>query len=99
MVAATALASADCQLVLFTTGRGTPFGAYVPTMKVATNSQIFEKKPHWMDFNAGRLLDEAMDVVLDDFIAHIIAVASGAETRNEANDVREIAIFKNGVTL
>lgn len=99
LVAATALASADCQLVLFTTGRGTPFGAYVPTMKVATNSQIFEKKPHWMDFNAGRLLDEAMDVVLDDFIAHIIAVASGAETRNEANDVREIAIFKNGVTL
>lgn len=99
LVAASALASADCQLVLFTTGRGTPFGAYVPTMKVATNSQIFTKKPHWMDFNAGRLLEESMEDVLADFIDHIIDVASGNQTRNEANDVREIAIFKNGVTL
>lgn len=99
LVAASNLASSDCQLVLFTTGRGTPFGSYVPTMKIATNSQIYDKKPHWMDFNAGRLLVEDKEVVLRDFIDKIIAVASGEETRNEANDVREIAIFKTGVTL
>ncbi|GMS47660.1 altronate dehydratase family protein [Enterococcus gallinarum] len=99
LVAASALASADCQLVLFTTGRGTPFGAFVPTMKVATNQELFEKKPHWMDFNAGQLLYEPMEDVLADFIQAIIAVASGTKTRNEANNVREIAIFKNGVTL
>lgn len=98
-MAASALVSADCQLVLFTTGRGTPFGAFVPTMKVATNQELFEKKPHWMDFNAGRLLYEPMEDVLADFIQAIIAVASGTKTRNEANNVREIAIFKNGVTL
>lgn len=99
LVAATNLASADCQLVLFTTGRGTPFGSYVPTMKVATNNEIFNKKQHWMDFNAGRLLTEDKHKVLNDFIDKIIAVASGEETRNEENDFREIAIFKNGVTL
>ena len=99
LVAASNLASADCQLVLFTTGRGTPFGSYVPTMKVATNNEIFNKKQHWMDFNAGRLLTEDKHNVLDDFIDKIIAVASGEETRNEENDFREIAIFKNGVTL
>jgi altronate hydrolase len=99
LVAASNLASSDCHLVLFTTGRGTPFGAYVPTMKIATNDQIFNKKGHWMDFNAGRILSEDKEVVLRDFINKIIAVASGEPARNEANDVREIAIFKNGVTL
>ena len=99
LVAASNLASADCQLVLFTTGRGTPFGSYVPTMKVATNNEIFNKKTHWMDFNAGRLLNEDKEQVLNDFIDKIIAVASGEETRNEMNNFREIAIFKNGVTL
>jgi altronate hydrolase len=68
-------------------------------MKVATNNEIFNKKQHWMDFNAGRLLTEDKHKVLDDFIDKIIAVASGEETRNEENDFREIAIFKNGVTL
>ncbi len=99
LVAASNLASADCQLVLFTTGRGTPFGSYVPTMKIATNTQIFEKKGHWMDFNAGRLLTEDKEVVLKDFIEKIISVASGEKTRNEENDIREVAIFKTGVTL
>lgn len=99
LVAASALASSDCQLVLFTTGRGTPFGAYVPTVKVATNDTIFERKGHWMDFNAGSLLERPMDDVLEEFIQKIIAVASGEQTCNEKNDVREIAIFKNGVTL
>ncbi len=68
-------------------------------MKVATNQEIYHKKPHWMDFNAGRLLEEPMEVVLEDFIQAIIDTASGKPTRNEANNVREIAIFKNGVTL
>lgn len=99
LVAASALASSDCQLVLFTTGRGTPFGSYVPTMKVATNSQIFNKKGHWMDFDAGVLLEQPLEVVLQDFIQKIIAVASGEKTRNEENNFKEVAIFKNGVTL
>ncbi|GFH41527.1 altronate hydrolase [Lactococcus hodotermopsidis] len=99
LVASSALASADCQMVLFTTGRGTPFGAYVPTLKVATNNTLFENKGHWLDFNAGVLLERPMTEVLNDFIAKIIRVASGEETRNEMNDTREIAIFKNGVTL
>lgn len=99
LVAASALASSDCHLVLFTTGRGTPFGAYVPTVKVATNNGIFERKGHWMDFNAGPVLDTPIEVVLEDFIDKIIAVASGEPTRNEQNEVRELAIFKTGVTL
>jgi altronate hydrolase len=99
LVAASALASSDCHLVLFTTGRGTPFGAYVPTVKVATNSTIFERKGHWMDFNAGTLLEQSMETVLEQFIQKVIAVASGEPTRNEENDVREVAIFKTGVTL
>lgn len=99
LVAASALASSDCHLVLFTTGRGTPFGAYVPTVKVATNNNIFERKGHWMDFNAGQCLERPQADVLEDFIQKIIAVASGEQTCNEKNDVREVAIFKNGVTL
>lgn len=99
LVASSALASADCHLVLFTTGRGTPFGAYVPTVKVATNNHIFEHKGHWMDFNAGSLLERSMDDILPEFINKVIAVASGEQTRNEENDVRELAIFKTGVTL
>jgi altronate hydrolase len=99
LVAASALASAGCQLVLFTTGRGTPFGTYVPTMKVSTNTPLFEAKPHWIDFNAGVLLEESGDVVLRNFIDYIIKVASGELVNNEKNDFREIAIFKTGVTL
>lgn len=100
LVAATALAASGCQIVLFTTGRGTPFGSFVPTMKISTNTQIYELKPHWIDFNAGVLLeDKGMDEVLDDFISYLIKVASGELVNNEKNDFREIAIFKNGVTL
>jgi altronate hydrolase len=99
LVAASNLASADCHMVLFTTGRGTPFGSYVPTLKVATNNELAARKPHWVDFNAGRLLNEDKQVVLDDFIDKIVAVASGEQTNNEKNGFQEIAIFKNGVTL
>lgn len=99
LVASSALAAADCQLVLFTTGRGTPFGSFVPTVKVATNNELFARKQHWMDFNAGVLLDTPMEEVLEQFIHYVIAVASGQPTRNEQNEVRELAIFKTGVTL
>ena len=100
LVAATALASAGCQLVLFTTGRGTPFGTFVPTMKISTNNDLFARKPNWIDFNAGQLLlGKDMKSVRDSFIDKVIAVASGEQARNEINGYREIAIFKTGVTL
>lgn len=100
LVASTALAAAGCHLVLFTTGRGTPFGTFIPTMKISTNSDLFNNKPQWIDFNAGTLLEgKPMEVVLQAFIDKIIAIANGERTHNEENDYREIAIFKNGVTL
>ena len=100
LVAATALAAAGCQIVLFTTGRGTPFGTFVPTMKISSNSGLFERKPNWIDFNAGQLIEgKDMSEVLKLFTDKIVAVASGEHTRNEANGYSEIAIFKNGVTL
>ncbi|BAL62626.1 altronate dehydratase family protein [Melissococcus plutonius] len=98
LVATSALASADCHIILFTTGRGTPFGNYVPTIKVATNNQLFEKKKHWMDFNAGQLLDRPMEEVLEEFIDYIIEIASGTQTNNEKNNIRDLTIFKTGVT-
>ncbi|NPD91448.1 UxaA family hydrolase [Xylanibacter muris] len=100
LVAATALASAGCQIVLFTTGRGTPFGTFVPTMKISTNPTLAARKPNWIDFNAGQLIEnKTMNELVPEFIDKIIAVASGEPARNEENGYREISIFKNGVTL
>ena len=100
LVAASALASSGCQMVLFTTGRGTPFGSYVPTMKISTNSKLYNFKRNWIDFNAGELVEgKSFDEVLKDFVDYIIKVASGELVNNEKNDFREIAIFKTGVTL
>ncbi len=100
LVASTALASAGCQIVLFTTGRGTPFGTFIPTMKVSTNSTLAQSKPNWIDFNAGQLVEgRPMPEVLADFIEKIISVANGEKAQNEKNGYREISIFKNGVTL
>lgn len=100
LVAATALASTGCQLVLFTTGRGTPFGTFVPTMKISTNTPLYRNKPHWIDFNAGRIAeDEDMEEVSERFIRYVIDVASGTLVDNEKQGYREIAIFKSGVTL
>ena len=100
LVASTALAASGCQIVLFTTGRGTPFGTFIPTMKISTNSGLYQRKPNWIDFNAGVLTEgiEMKDLVRQ-FIDKVIAVASGEKTRNEENGYREISIFKNGVTL
>lgn len=100
LVASTALAASGCQIVLFTTGRGTPFGSFVPTMKISTNSALAAKKPSWIDFNAGILAEDVpMETVAEKFIDYVLAVVSGEPVNNEKNDWREIAIFKSGVTL
>lgn len=100
LVASTALASAGCQIVLFTTGRGTPFGTFIPTMKISTNTNLYNNKPNWIDFNAGELIEGTdMPALLQKFVDKIISVANGEKTCNEKNGYREISIFKNGVTL
>jgi altronate hydrolase len=93
LVASTLLAAAGCQMILFTTGRGTPFGSVVPTVKVATNSTMAERKANWIDYDAMKYPETG------NFVNKIIAVANGEQTRNEVNGDREIAIFKQGVTL
>jgi len=101
IVAVTALAASGAQLVLFTTGRGTPLGGPVPTIKIASNTALAEKKKNWIDFNAGELVEgKSMDDIKEELFDYIIKVASGkVKTMNEINDFREIAIFKDGVTL
>lgn len=100
LVASTALALSGCQMVLFTTGRGTPFGTFVPTMKISTNSQLAAHKANWIDFNAGVLLEtENPEEVLDALTAKVIATADGAPLHHEKVGAKEIAIFKTGVTL
>ncbi|MCD8186248.1 MAG: altronate dehydratase family protein [Rikenellaceae bacterium] len=100
LVAATALASAGCQIVLFTTGRGTPFGTYVPTMKISTNTPLAENKPRWIDFNAGVIVqNQTIEETAEQFLDYILRVASGEWVNNDKNNYREIAIFKTGVTL
>ena len=100
-VSITALAAAGAQMILFTTGRGTPLGAPVPTLKIASNSSLAERKPAWIDFDAGRLLTGVkMDELAVELRALVLRVASGeAQARNEVNGYREIAIWKDGVTL
>jgi altronate hydrolase len=100
LVAATALGAAGCQLVLFTTGRGTPFGSFVPTVKISTNSQLFQSKPGWIDFNAGSIAEsEPMERAAERLISYLISVANGEKVNTEKKNFREIAIFKTGVTL
>ena len=100
-ISSTALVAAGATIVLFTTGRGTPLGFPVPTIKVSSNSEIAAKKPHWIDFSAGALLDgtKSMAQLEDDLFALILATASGQLVNNEKNGYREIAIWKEGVTL
>ena len=93
LVAATVLAAAGCHLILFTTGRGTPFGCVVPTMKVATNDTLAANKPNWIDWNAMSNPD------VEDFAKKVLAVASGEKAKNEISGAQGIAIFKDGVTL
>jgi altronate hydrolase len=99
LVSATALTAAGAHMLLFTTGRGTPFGAPVPTIKIASNSALAKKKKGWIDFDAGRLLAEEPARVRADLLKLVWDVASGRRTRNEINGNRQIGIFKTGVTV
>lgn len=99
LVATTALGLAGCHIVIFTTGRGTPFGGFVPTIKVSTNSDLANRKKSWIDFDAGRVLTEDADIILDQFYSYVEDVCNGKLTKNEENESFDIAIFKTGVTL
>jgi altronate hydrolase len=100
-VSSTAMVASGATVLLFTTGRGTPLGFPVPTLKISSNSAIAERKPHWIDFDAGALLDGTadMDELEDRLFAQVLDVASGRRTNNETHGYREIAIWKMGVTL
>jgi altronate hydrolase len=101
LISVTALAASGAQLVLFTTGRGTPFGGPVPTVKIATNMPLYHRKRHWIDFDAGQLLEgKTIEKLADDLFRYVMDIASGrVRTKNEQWGYREIAIFKEGVTL
>ena len=93
LVASTVLAAAGCHLILFTTGRGTPFGCVVPTMKIATNDVLAANKPNWIDWNAMSNPD------VEEFAKKVLSIASGEKAKNELSGAQGIAIFKDGVTL
>lgn len=99
MCAVTNIAAAGCHLVLFTTGRGTPFGGFVPTLKIATNSDLAKNKSGWIDFNAGAVLESDFNTQLEKLIDLIVDTVNGKPAKNEINNTKEIAIFKTGVTL
>ncbi|MCL2840349.1 MAG: altronate dehydratase family protein [Defluviitaleaceae bacterium] len=102
IVAVTNLMAAGAHIILFTTGRGTPLGAPVPTVKISSNTTLATSKPHWIDFNAGVMVDEnatSLSELTDTFLSYLIRVAEGELTQNEKNGYREISIFKDGVTL
>lgn len=97
MVAVTNLTACGCQLILFSTGRGTPLGAPIPTIKISTNTALSERKPGWIDFNAGEIINgKNLD---DDLFNYVLSVSNGTLTANERNGYKDIAIFKDGVTL
>ena len=93
----TALAAAGAHIVLFTTGRGTPFACPVPTMKISSNSLLAKKKSNWIDFNAGRVLNG--NDCTQELVDFVIDIANGQLAKNEINGYEEISIFKDGVTL
>ena len=100
LVASTALAVSGAQMVLFSTGRGTPFGCPVPTVKIASNTLLARKKRNWIDFDAGRLLEGmTLETLGEELMQEVLKVASGEKTRSEENGFHDIAIFKQGVTL
>lgn len=100
IVAVTNLTACGAHLILFSTGRGTPLGAPVPTVKISTNHALAEKKSGWIDFDGAKVLDgRSMEDVRDELTDFVLSVASGTETVSEKNGFREIAIFKDGVTL
>ena len=100
-VSCTALAASGANMVLFTTGRGTPLGVPVPTVKISSNSNLAIRKKHWIDFDAGQLLrlDKTQDECTNEFFDLLLEIASGKATKNELNQFKEISIWKGGVTL
>jgi len=98
-VSSTALAAAGATVILFTTGRGTPLGFPVPTIKLASNHELALRKPGWIDFDGEQVLSEGMDASAEALLGLLVEVASGRETAAERNGEREIAIWKRGVTL
>lgn len=101
LVAATALASSGAQIVLFSTGRGTPFACPVPTVKISSNSTLANHKHGWIDFNAGQLLDSGKTLpdLSADLMSYVLRIASGEQVCSEKNGFHDLAIFKTGVTL
>lgn len=101
LVASTALAASGCHIVLFTTGRGTPFGTFVPTVKISTNTSLYIRKTRWVDFNAGVLIEESKssEILLEEFFTFVVDICSGTYAKNEINGYKEISIFKTGVIL
>lgn len=100
IISTTNLTAAGAQIILFSTGRGTPLGSPVPTVKISSNNSVFEKKYQWFDFNAGNLLNNPdFENLSDELFNIVLEVASGKKTRNEINSCREISIFKDGVIM
>ena len=100
LVAATALAVSGAHIVLFTTGRGTPFACPVPTVKISSNSRLAGHKDNWIDFNAGRMVeDKTKEELAEDLLHYVLAVASGKKVKSEEAGFHDMAIFKQGVTL
>lgn len=101
MVSTTDLSAAGVHMILFTTGRGTPFGAPVPTIKISSNSELYKNKPGWIDFNAGGIAEgsETIEEAAGRLLELVLRAASGIKTKQEINGYRDIAIFKDGVTL
>lgn len=100
LVASTALAASGAHIVLFTTGRGTPFASPVPTVKISSNSALFDKKTNWIDFNAGKLIEDTpMEELSMELFQYVLEVASGRKVKSEEAGFHDMAIFKQGVTL
>ena len=100
LVASTALAASGAQIVLFTTGRGTPFASPVPTVKISTNSALANKKEKWIDFNCGVLTEDAvLSELAGQLFDFVLDVASGKKVKAEEAGFHDMAIFKQGVTL
>lgn len=100
LVAATALAAAGAHIVLFTTGRGTPFASPVPTVKISTNTDLSKKKQNWIDFNCGAMVEHVtLEETAEELFDYVLQVASGKKVRAEEQGYHDMAIFKQGVTL
>ena len=100
LVAATALAASGAHIVLFTTGRGTPFASPVPTVKISSNSRLYSNKKNWIDFNCGELVEGvSLDTLSNDLFEYVLSVASGKKVKSEEAGFHDMAIFKQGVTL